>query len=98
MNDKLLTVADLAIQLSVKESWLYQNHRNLGLPVIKLGGLLRFDPGDVQAWLQEAKGSRPRIRDSVCITDSVSQVNVIKRLTNRNQQPSTESHGSRHES
>ncbi len=51
-TERLLTIADLAARLAVKENWLYQNHRTLGLPAIKLGNRLSWDPGDVHAFLK----------------------------------------------
>lgn len=60
MSEPLLTINDLAARLQVKASWLYQNHRNLGLPAIKLGNQLRFDPADVEAFLEAAKGQGKR--------------------------------------
>jgi excisionase family DNA binding protein len=89
MSEKLLTVDDLATRLSVKTSWLYQNHRSLGLPAIKLGNQLRFDPADVQAFLEAAKSGRLKRQISVIETDSIRKAQKIHEVTNTNQQPST---------
>ncbi len=89
MDAKLLTVDDLAARLSVKTSWLYQNHRNLGLPAIKLGNQLRFDPADVDAFIESTKTGRLTRKSSVCMTDSVRKVQRIQEVAkpvNANQQ------------
>ena len=90
MDGKLLTIDELANQLSVKTSWLYQNHRNLGLPAIKLGNQLRFDPEDVRTFLEAAKSGNVRSRTSVSVTDANSKAKKIQRVVSINQQPSTE--------
>jgi excisionase family DNA binding protein len=68
MQRELLTITDLSRMLSVKASWLYQNHKALGLPSIKLGKQVRFDPADVEAFLTAKK--RQSGKASVLETDS----------------------------
>ncbi len=49
--DKLLTIDELAVILTVKKSTIYQ-WVHLGLiPRIKVGRLLRFKEGDIEEWL-----------------------------------------------
>jgi len=91
MDQKLLTVDEVAERLSVKTSWLYQNHRNLRLPAIKLGNQLRFDPADVDAFIETAKSGGVKRRTSVSVTDSSGKVQRIQAFTNHNQQQSTDS-------
>ncbi len=83
--ERLLTIDDLAARLAVKESWLYQNHRKLGLPAIKLGNQLRFDPVDVEAFLQTVKDIRGMRRISVSGTDSQRKVQQISEVRDVNQ-------------
>ena len=50
-NAELITAEDVAELLSVKKSWVYDNHVNLGIPSIKLGHLVRFRRVDVLDWV-----------------------------------------------
>ncbi len=61
--DKLLTIDELTVVLTVKKSTIYQ-WVHLGLiPHIKVGRLLRFKEADIEKWLasREVKPS-PRFR------------------------------------
>ena len=48
----LLTAQDVAELLNVPKSWVYDNHRLLSVPALKLGHHLRFPQGAVLAWLE----------------------------------------------
>jgi len=57
--EKLLTVDDLAALLNIQRRSVYvarYTHGNLP-PAIKVGGLLRFRPSDVEAWLANQPAS-----------------------------------------
>jgi len=56
MNDELLTVEELADNLKVPASWIYQRTRCRGrdrLPHLKIGKYLRFDARAVRAFLEK---------------------------------------------
>jgi excisionase family DNA binding protein len=64
----LLRPTDLAAQLGVSRSWLYDAAKSGRIPSIRIGGEdgpLRFVPEDIQRWLDAARanwtpGGRPR--------------------------------------
>jgi excisionase family DNA binding protein len=48
-------VSDVSTFLGIPVGTLYQwRHRGLGPRAVKVGRHLRYDPADVQAWLDEA--------------------------------------------
>ena len=49
----LLSTAEVAARLGVSRTWVYRHAYKLG--GIRLGGLLRFDPSDVDAFLVAEK-------------------------------------------
>jgi excisionase family DNA binding protein len=49
----LLTIKQTAERLQIKQSTLYSWAVNGTIPHLKLGRLLRFDPDDIDAWLQQ---------------------------------------------
>ena len=49
----LLTITELAARLNVKPSTLYAWASQDTIPHLKLGRLLRFDPDEINAWLQQ---------------------------------------------
>jgi excisionase family DNA binding protein len=53
MNNKLLTVQELADYLSVKPCWVYTKARSGEMPKITIGKYIRFDMEKVLAWLQK---------------------------------------------
>lgn len=53
--EKLLTVRELAVFLSVPASWIYERTRQRGvnrLPHLKIGKYVRFRLSDVEAYLE----------------------------------------------
>ena len=53
-NWNLVTVDDLAQQLKIKPSWIYEETRKTGpgtIPRIKVGKYLRFSLEEVMEWL-----------------------------------------------
>lgn len=49
----LLTLPQLCERWQVKPSWVYEAKRSKGLPALKLGNHLRFDPAAIDCWLAE---------------------------------------------
>jgi len=45
---------DVARYLKVSRSWVYQKAEADLLPSLRVGGLLRFDPATVRAWVRGA--------------------------------------------
>ena len=59
---QILTMAEVAIRLKVSKRWVYEKTRDRcrnPLPAIRIGRYLRFDWGDVSAWLCQQKTARP---------------------------------------
>ena len=55
MNEKLLTVDELAKELSTPLSWVYSRTRQTGpdaIPVIRVGKYCRFRLSEVLEWLE----------------------------------------------
>lgn len=55
MNDKLLTVDELAAKLKVPKSWIYSRTRQSGpgtIPKIRIGKYLRFNWDDIWEWIK----------------------------------------------
>lgn len=48
---RLLTIDELAEQLNVKKSWVYDNWRRAGIPARRIGNQLRFRSADVDRWI-----------------------------------------------
>ena len=62
--DKLLTIDELAVVLSVKKSTIYQWIHLRLIPYMKVGRFVRFREKDIQRWLasREVKPAhRPKI-------------------------------------
>ena len=56
MNQKFMTVDELAESLSVPKSWIYSRSRETGpdaMPKIKVGKYCRFVLNDVLDWLKK---------------------------------------------
>ena len=52
---KLLTAEEVASQLRVPPSWVYTAANDGRMPCVRLGRYVRFDPADVEAWVQAQK-------------------------------------------
>ncbi|MBN1366240.1 MAG: helix-turn-helix domain-containing protein [Syntrophaceae bacterium] len=55
-NQELLTIEEMADRLKVKPSWLYFRTMQTGkdtIPRVRIGKYLRFNPGDVLAWIEK---------------------------------------------
>lgn len=57
VNEKLLTVGEVAERLQVPRTWIYKHLHKI--PHIKLGKYLRFEPSQVDAMLHVLR-KRPR--------------------------------------
>ncbi len=53
LDDRLVTVPELAAILAVPESWVYQQTASGRIPHIRVGRYVRFRLPDVFAWLAE---------------------------------------------
>ena len=56
-----LTPAEVAEQLAVSEKTVYRWAKDLSMPVVRVGGVLRFHSQRLEAWLR-AREQRPRSR------------------------------------
>jgi excisionase family DNA binding protein len=54
---RLLTIAELAVELRISRPTAYRLVHEAGLPVVRLldGGDLRVDPADLDRWLEDRK-------------------------------------------
>ena len=52
---RLLTVKDVMANWSVSRSWVYDAAARGVLPCSRLGGMLRFDPEELDRWLARQK-------------------------------------------
>jgi excisionase family DNA binding protein len=53
---RALKVADLAEMFGVTPQHVYRLAASGKIPSFRISGSVRFDPGDVAAWLQEKRG------------------------------------------
>lgn len=53
--EPLWTVKQVAAFLSCSESWVYGQCEAAKMPHLKMGGLLRFEPETVRAWIRGEK-------------------------------------------
>lgn len=58
----LLTAAEVALLLSVPESWVYAAARAGRIPYVALGRYVRFRPAAVEAWIADRE--QPSYRTS----------------------------------
>ncbi len=56
----LLTIKDLAQELRIKPSTLYAWAAQGKIPVVKIHGLIRFQPEAIDAWLQSFRMQEPK--------------------------------------
>lgn len=63
MTDRLLTAAEVAELLTVPVGWVREHTRSGAIPHVPLGRYVRYDRGDVLAWIEEVKrGGGPAFR------------------------------------
>lgn len=53
MSDRLLTAAEVADLLAVKESWVREATRDGRLPHLRLGRYRRYRRSDIESWLED---------------------------------------------
>lgn len=53
LEDKFLNVDETCEFLRIKKSWLYQNHKLLGMPSLYVGRKLIFKKSDLVAWVSD---------------------------------------------
>ena len=49
----LYNISDLSEKLGVKKSTLYQWIHQRKIPYVKIGGLVKFRPSEIEKWLEE---------------------------------------------
>lgn len=49
--EALWTAKDVAAFLQTSRSWVYNKYESGLLPGLRVGGLLRFDPDKIRAWV-----------------------------------------------
>jgi excisionase family DNA binding protein len=62
MTDRLLDAHEVAEWLGVPESWVRESARSGAIPSVRLGRYVRFDLGDVEAWIASCKQPGRSIR------------------------------------
>lgn len=62
MTGRLLDAREVAERLGVPESWVRESARSGAIPCVRLGRYVRFDLGDVEAWLETCKTPGRSIR------------------------------------
>ena len=55
MIERLLTAEEIAERLAVPVSWVRESTRSGAMPHVRLGRYVRFEIGDVEAWLEKCK-------------------------------------------
>ena len=58
-QQELLDVDALATRLNCSAKWIYAAAEDGRLPAIRVGRLLRFDPDEIDAWIDERR-TQPR--------------------------------------
>jgi excisionase family DNA binding protein len=59
----LLTIKELAEQLRIKPSMLYAWVSQSKIPCVRMHGLIRFRPEDIEGWLSGFAKIRPAVAD-----------------------------------
>lgn len=59
--EALWTAVDVAAFLKVSRSWVYSHAAAGDLPSLHVGGLLRFDPERIRAWVQGSAHGGARV-------------------------------------
>jgi len=57
MEKTYLNLEEAASYLCTTESWIYQNHKRYGLPVLRVGRKLVFQQTALDAWLTSQKSA-----------------------------------------
>jgi excisionase family DNA binding protein len=63
VTDRLLEAKEVAELLSVPETWVREHTRSGAIPHVPLGRYVRYDRGEVLAWVESLKsGGGPAFR------------------------------------
>jgi len=62
VSERLFTAGEIAERLGVPETWVRESARSGAIPHVRLGRYVRFDLGDVEAWLESCKQPGRSIR------------------------------------
>jgi excisionase family DNA binding protein len=60
VDEKLMTIQDVAEYLQIKERTIYGWVQNGKMPGFKLGNAWRFKREDIDLWIEERKNDTPR--------------------------------------
>lgn len=60
-DDRLWQVADVARFLGCSKSWVYRESGAGRLPSLNIGGLLRFDPNEIRAWVAKHRTAPAKV-------------------------------------
>jgi predicted DNA-binding transcriptional regulator AlpA len=52
IDDRYINIDEAAQFLCIKKSWLYQNHKLVGIPSFYIGRKLVFNIYEIDAWVQ----------------------------------------------
>lgn len=55
MEDRLLKIEEVAKRMGVSRTWIYKKCRAGILPHFRIGRMIRFDPEDLEKWIQDHK-------------------------------------------
>ena len=58
-TDALLTISQVAKQISMSENTVRNFRRQNKIPFLLLGGLYRFKQSDITDWIESGRGIRP---------------------------------------
>jgi predicted DNA-binding transcriptional regulator AlpA len=62
MMNRLLKPSQVAERLQVSAAWVrdHSSRKHPRLPVVRIGGLLRYHPDDVEKWIEEQRAAGKR--------------------------------------
>jgi PTS system nitrogen regulatory IIA component len=63
LPEKLMTLAEVAEYLQIKERTIYQWAQQGKIPGFKLGNIWRFKRDDIELWIEERKRDTPRKKE-----------------------------------
>jgi predicted DNA-binding transcriptional regulator AlpA len=63
--ERLWDLQKLVETLGVKKSWVYDQTSRMKLPHRKIGGKLRFDPVEIDAWIESQPGCSLKILEGL---------------------------------
>jgi excisionase family DNA binding protein len=89
------TVKDLAARLQVKDKTIYAWVSQGKIPCVKVNGVIRFDPGDIESWLQHCHVPMgpPRVRVRTRRTGSAQARDGVDSLVESAKRAAYTSHG-----